>query len=372
MSRVSRASLFVGISLVLLGTGCDGCTGKLVSHGDGGPTDGGALDGATPDGAATDLGPRDGAIPDAALEDGALPDDGAVQDAALDDASIADGAVPDAALVDGGPVVCAVVHCGSMLYACGDCLDNDGDGLIDSEDPDCLGPCHNNEAGFYPMIPGGGGAPCKLDCYYDSNSGSGDDNCEWDARCDPLEPELDCRYTVPAPPDAHCLSEQPPACLDFCMPRTPNGCDCFGCCELPAGSGSWVYLGTIDASGTATCTLDAVSDPVACRACTPHPTCVNTCGRCELCLGRDPSTIPADCFPPPPVDGGVPDASVPPSDAGTPTDGAVPPTDAGTPTDAGPPPPPRCDSTHQPCGLPGDAVCPASFYCLTGCCTFFG
>ncbi len=30
-------------------------------------------------------------------------------------------------------------------YGCGDCIDNDGDGLIDDRDPECLGPCDNTE-----------------------------------------------------------------------------------------------------------------------------------------------------------------------------------------------------------------------------------
>lgn len=362
MSALLRSRLALVI-LALVGAACGGCSDDVVAAGDAGPVDGAIVDGATSDfGPVADGGPvDDGAITDAAL------DDAAIDDAAIDDAALPpDGAVTDAGTSDGGPTVCGIVMCGSFLYACGDCIDNDADGLTDYEDPDCLGPCHNNEAGFYPMIPGGGGAPCKLDCYYDSNSGSGDDNCEWDARCDPLEPELGCMYTSPPPADARCAAAQPMACLDFCTPRTPNGCDCFGCCELPARSGSWVYLGTENAAGDPTCTLDDVTDPILCHPCTPHPTCVNTCGRCELCLGRDPSTIPADCFPPPPpVDGGTP------TDGGTPPDGSTP-VDAGTPIDMGPPPPPRCDSTHQPCGLPGDPACPASWYCLTGCCTYFG
>jgi len=366
------ASATVRWTLVLLtvsATAVSGCADDVAGTIDAGPVDGSIVDGSIVDGAMSDFGPpRDGGRLDGAIaDDGAiLLDDGAIS---VDDGAVAaDGAVliDGSAAVDGGPIVCGITMCGSFLYACGDCIDNDADGLVDSTDPDCLGPCHNNEAGFYPMIPGGGGAPCRLDCYYDSNSGSGDDSCEWDARCDPLEPELGCMHTSPPPADARCAAVQPAACLDFCTPRTPNGCDCFGCCELPARGGSWVYLGTQNAAGDATCTLDGVSDPALCRPCTPHPTCVNSCARCELCLGRDPSTIPADCFPPPPS----PDAGVP-GDASVPADGSMP-IDSGTRIDLGVPPPPRCDSTHQPCGLPGDPVCPASFFCLTGCCTFFG
>ncbi|MCC6528428.1 MAG: hypothetical protein IT373_37630, partial [Polyangiaceae bacterium] len=89
----------------------------------------------------------------------------------------------------GGQGPCIVTQCTNQVYACGDCTDNDGDGLIDWADPDCLGPCSNNEEGFDLLIPGGSNT-CQLDCYYDSNSGSGNDSCYWDHRCDPLEPSL--------------------------------------------------------------------------------------------------------------------------------------------------------------------------------------
>jgi hypothetical protein len=35
--------------------------------------------------------------------------------------------------------------CDRQVYQCGDLIDNDGDGLIDALDPDCLGPCDDNE-----------------------------------------------------------------------------------------------------------------------------------------------------------------------------------------------------------------------------------
>ena len=37
------------------------------------------------------------------------------------------------------------------------------------------------------------------------------------------------------------------------------------------------------------------SDPALCRPCTPAGNCLNTCERCEICLGKP--TIPQDCFP---------------------------------------------------------------------------
>ncbi len=44
-----------------------------------------------------------------------------------------------------GSGVVAISPCQGHIYQCGDLLDNDGDGLVDSEDPDCLGPCDNTE-----------------------------------------------------------------------------------------------------------------------------------------------------------------------------------------------------------------------------------
>jgi hypothetical protein len=297
-----------------------------------------------------------------------LATDGATDDGAspLVEGGAGDGGEPG----DAGPT-CVPATCDGRTYRCGNCLDDDGDGLIDSADPDCLGPCHNSESTYYPMIPGGDPSAmnCARDCYYDDNNGSGDDGCSWDKRCDPLSPGGDgmCRYATPPPPSARCMADLTMACLDFCMPRTPNGCDCFGCCELPARSGNFVFLGTVGADGTPSCTREHVSDPTRCRPCTPHSVCVNPCERCELCLGRDPATIPADCFPPPPVDAGVP------ADAGPLPDGAAPDMsapDMGT-YDMGTPDL-RCSGGRQPCGLPGDPACPAGYYCLTGCCSFFG
>src|SRR5690242_6920212 len=55
---------------------------------------------------------------------------------------------------DGGTRVCFQATCQGKLYACGDCMDNDGDGKVDADDPDCLGPCQNSETGFFGNIPG--------------------------------------------------------------------------------------------------------------------------------------------------------------------------------------------------------------------------
>jgi hypothetical protein len=136
------------------------------------------------------------------------------------------------------------------------------------------------------------------------------------------------------------LPTQSDLCNDVCAPLTPNGCDCFGCCTFPelatagpGGSVGYVYIGS-----ESECSFDTVTDPSHCQPCTPASSCLNTCERCEVCLGKP--TIPEDCFPDP----GDPDGGVP---------------DGGT----------RCPVDKQECGLPGDEPCPPGEFCLTGCCT---
>jgi hypothetical protein len=266
--------------------------------------------------------------------------------------------------------------CQGKTYECGDCVDNDGDGKIDvGEDPDCLGPCHNAEDTFYGSIPGQAGPACLVDCYFDQDSGSGNDTCNWNHKCDPLSvapdypPEHDpacecspgsgspwpCTANTPGTPSSchELYQDQPQTCDDFCGPLTPNGCDCFGCCELPAGSGKYVWLGTEDASGNGTCDLASVSDPVKCGPCTPVAACLNDCEHCELCLGK--TELPPDCFPP---------------DAGTGGSGGSGGSGGGTGGTGGSCGGQICPAGAQQCGLSCQPPCPVGQFCLTGCCTF--
>jgi len=236
--------------------------------------------------------------------------------------------------------VCGVTACQGQVYQCGNCDDDDGDHLTDSEDPDCTGPCDNTEDSYFGGIPGQNNAPCRQDCYFDQDTGSGNDHCYWDQQCDPLS----LAPAYPPSGDARC-SYQPTAtvsgsgsncqgltasqsndCLSYCLPITPNGCDCFGCCELPADSGNFVWLGSAQ-QNVGTCDAAHVADPSACQPCTPVKSCFNSCGPCEVCVGR---TAPA---------------------ARCATPGAD-----------------RCLGTAAPCGQPGEVDCPTDSYCVTGCC----
>lgn len=253
-------------------------------------------------------------------------------------------------------IIISIVKCLNQIYQCGDGIDNDGDGLIDWQDPDCLGPCDNTEDSYYGGIPGQSGPACDVDCYWDSNSGSGDDDCKWNHKCDPNEqsspghpePIAKCAYNLSANISgtnqtcSQLEQQQSATCLSFCGPLTPNGCDCFGCCELPAGSGKYVWLGSEDEqTNTGSCTAAGLNDPTKCEPCQPVQGCLNTCAKCELCIGK--TTLPPECFP----DGGVVDGG---ADSGS---------DGGSM---------QCPAGVQACGLPGQALCPQDYYCITGCC----
>lgn len=241
-----------------------------------------------------------------------------------------------------------IAQCQGHIYQCGDLLDNDNDGLVDSEDPDCLGPCDNTEDSYYGGIPGQNNAPCRQDCYFDQDTGAGNDECYWNHQCDPLSVAPDyppsgdnkCAYDANANTSgtskscAELEQSQLPQCENYCGPLTPNGCDCFGCCELPAGGGKYVWLGST-VGGVGSCDLANVADPTKCKPCTPVPSCLNGCAKCELCIGKD--KLPPECTP-------TPDAGV----------------DAGQPG--------QCKPGVQACGLPGQDPCPFGQYCITGCC----
>src|SRR5262249_30355412 len=79
---------------------------------------------------------------------------------------------------------------------CSDGIDNDGDGLIDLADPECVGPLDNDESSFATGIPGDNIDACKQDCFFDGNSGMGDDGCQWQLQCDPQSVEPKCPYSA--------------------------------------------------------------------------------------------------------------------------------------------------------------------------------
>lgn len=227
---------------------------------------------------------------------------------------------------------CIPTTCQGQIYQCGNCIDDDADCGIDFYDDDCWGPCDNNESGWSGEVPGQQNqSECNtMDCYFDANSGSGNDDCYWSHSCDPLEPTgcvYDPNHNTPGTPlgCAELQMTQSMECLDICAPLVPNGCDCFGCCEIPIGMTTvTVYLGSADADGVGTCNIDVVEDPTLCNPCTQVDACLNTCETCELCLGQQ--ELPPEC-----------------EDQ-------------------------ECPVGLQACGLPGQDPCPDGQACVTGCC----
>jgi hypothetical protein len=215
---------------------------------------------------------------------------------------------------------------------CSDGKDNDGDGLIDGFDPECTGPGDNDEGSFATGIPGDNRDPKWQDCFFDGNSGAGDDGCRYATGC--LTGEL-------KPDDKNCKLSA--ACIEFCAPLVPNGCDCFGCCtvQLPGGD-------TVDIETSSTCSVAKIDDAKACTRCVKADACGNTCGHCELCPGKTIADLPADCAP----------TGAGGAGSGTGEGGA--PGTAGGPSYT-------CDGGEQVCGtgLPGCAI---DYYCSLGCC----
>lgn len=244
------------------------------------------------------------------------------------------GAEPDGPLpTDAGP--CVPIACDDALRACGNCSDDDGDDWIDASDPECLGPCDDSEGELFNGTAVVVTGSCRAGCYFsfDGNSGAGDENgCNWSHRCDPasVAPSYPPTERAMCEHDAAldtCDPEGPglAACRTRCLPLAPNGCDCFGCCELPARSGNFIWLGSGLEQGD--CELTTSADPALCRPCTPVASCQNPCDACELCIGA--SELPDECA------GG-----------------------------AGP----ACPANVRSCDPRSSAGCSPLEYCITGCC----
>jgi hypothetical protein len=250
----------------------------------------------------------------------------------FDPTGIVDGGftIPDELMLCGGPCACA------------DGMDNDGDGVADGFDTECTGLNDNDEGSFATGIPGDNRDPKWQDCFFDGNSGAGDDGCRYATEC--LTGDL-------AQSDPDCVLSQ--QCIEFCAARTPNGCDCFGCCTIPTDTGN------VSVILSATCDADDIS---TCATCTPTDQCGNTCGECELCLGKTVSDLPESCFDmpgDPPGTGGTGTGGT--GTGGTGTGGT------GTGTGGSPPPPPVvCDGGARVCGSHAD--CGAGYYCWQACC----
>jgi len=218
---------------------------------------------------------------------------------------------------------------------CSDGIDNDGDGKIDLADPECVSPLDNDESSFATGIPGDNVDACKQDCFFDGNSGMGDDGCNWELKCDPANVGAGAAASCPYDPSYNnCPGAQSQKCINSCEALTPKGCDCFGCCQVD-GVDHPIRLDP-------TCTAADFGDPTKCPVCTQQTSCMKTCGPCQLCLGR--TTLDPSCT----------------------TSGAG---GAGGSSGAGGSggPQPQCLSDQIVCGT-NASLCPERTICISGCC----
>lgn len=252
------------------------------------------------------------------------------------------GGTPNAGGAGGVPVT------GSTQ--CTDGIDNDGDGLADARDPECTGAVDDDEGSYGTGIPGDNVDQCQ-DCFFDGDSGQGNDGCAYPSSC----------FTGVDPGGAadcfNCAVST--RCVDYCKPNTPNGCDCFGCCavNVPGGGTKTVRL-------SATCSVATINDPTKCQTCTQSTTCVNKCETCELCLGK--TTLPPSCTPT--GAGGASGAGGTAGAGGAPAGGTQNAGGASTGGTGNSCPTPLCSPGVQPCGVSCLPDCPSTHFCLTGCC----
>jgi hypothetical protein len=265
-------------------------------------------------------------------------------------------------LADGGLITPSgdLLLCGGENCACSDGIDNDNDGVMDGFDVECTGPFDEDEGSFATGISGDNVDPKWQDCFFDGNSGAGNDGCRYHTDCltgDKDQDDPDCTVTQ--------------MCLEFCMARTPPGCDCFGCCTIPSDDGP---VDVFIASG---CDSNDIS---SCTSCVKSDSCDNECGECELCTGVTVNDLPDSCFEkfPPGETGGTGGAGGTTGTSGaggtTGTSGAGGTTGtsgAGGTTGTGgtgeePPPVYVCDDNARLCRSQDE--CPPGYYCQLGCC----
>jgi hypothetical protein len=224
------------------------------------------------------------------LAAGACGDDGGSggDDAGGDDAG-SDGGGPDA----GPPPGC--VPTGPQ---CNNCVDDDDDGQIDGADIECTGALDDDESSFATDIPGDNLDLVNQDCFFDGNSGGGDDGCNIHVCCILGAPDVaSCPFGAQQYDPAECATPQSQACLDACDALTPPGCDCFGCCTVCDPATDQCFDIVTNPATAPTCDASNIADPNACPRCTKTAGCGTVCDpdQCILCPGQTEDDLPPGC-----------------------------------------------------------------------------
>jgi hypothetical protein len=192
-----------------------------------------------------------------------------------------------------------IENCTAEGAQCSNCVDDDGDMLVDGQDPECTGSLDNDEGSFATGIPGDNKDTKWQDCFFDGDSGAGNDKCRFhtccilgtgDGEACPVDDRFKASRDCPA---------QTTECIEFCGGLTPPGCDCFGCCTIcdPQNPDQCYNVYTNPAVAP-NCSLDVIDDPTKCPTCTPNDECGTSCeGECVLCPGQTIDDLPKTCGP---------------------------------------------------------------------------
>lgn len=176
---------------------------------------------------------------------------------------------------------------------CNNCVDDDEDGLTDGFDPECTSSADDDEGSFGTGISGDNVDAKTQDCFFDGNSGGGDDKCKFHTCC-LLTTECPEELQPPKFDPAECVSSQ--ACIDNCAPLTPPGCDCYGCCTVCNDQGCFDII--TNPAVAPDCSQETVQDEALCPRCNKSPDC-NGGGctelECTLCPGQTEEDLPDEC-----------------------------------------------------------------------------
>ncbi len=173
---------------------------------------------------------------------------------------------------------------------CTNCVDDDGDALVDGSDPHCSGPLDDDEESFATGVPGDNRDPKKQDCFFDGNSGG----CQVHTCC--LLPEP-CDEATYGNFDAERDCDLSQGCIDECAPITPPGCDCFGCCTVCAPDTGECHDILINQGVSPDCSVDDLASD-DCVKCEKSEACHG--GGCDpdaciLCPGQTEDDLPPGC-----------------------------------------------------------------------------
>ncbi len=230
----------------------------------------------------------------------------------IDSGGDGDGGLGDGGLDDGGCTgICTDAppfsgECTPGGPQCSNCIDDDGDGKVDGLDVECSGSLDNDESSFSTGIPGDNKDAVNQDCFFDGNSGAGNDGCNIHVCCllgatskatCPIGANQYNPASCPPPIGTGVLSAK---CIATCGKLAPPGCDCFGCCTecIPGTNPAQCFDIAINPATSPGCNDTNISDPAVCKRCMKNTMCGNgTCGgtSCVLCPGQDPSTLPSSC-----------------------------------------------------------------------------